>query len=119
MPNTVSDVMTRRPKAVRRSATLAEAALTMLDQRVQELPVVDDDERLLGMVTAHDLFSISGDTVENGIRPPRLVFSHEVSSIEAARMMRKTGSQRAVVVEGDRLVGVLTFEDALVDYGDG
>jgi Mg/Co/Ni transporter MgtE len=91
----------------------------MLEQHVRELPVVDDDDRLLGVVTADDLFSIQGDTVESGIRPPRLVLSHEVSSQEAARMMRKTGSQRAVVVEGDRLVGVLTFGDALVDYGDG
>jgi hypothetical protein len=33
-------------------------------------------------------------------------------------MMPKTGSLRAAVVEGDRLVGVLTFENAVVDYED-
>nr|BFD86958.1 hypothetical protein StreXyl84_63590 [Streptomyces sp. Xyl84] len=35
--------------------TVVEAARTMVEHRVNQLPVLDEDDRLVGVVTRHDL----------------------------------------------------------------
>ncbi|MFE8993033.1 CBS domain-containing protein [Streptomyces collinus] len=39
-------------------ATVAEAARVMARHRVERLPVVDDEERLVGIVTRRDLLQV-------------------------------------------------------------
>jgi CBS domain-containing protein len=51
----VQDVMTANPITIRPDAPLADAAHLMLDKRVNRLPVVDDHQRLVGILTRHDL----------------------------------------------------------------
>lgn len=103
---------------VRADCTVASAALKMLDEHVRELPVVDADCNLVGVVRVEDLFSITEPTIESAVRPARLVLPKDVSSLEAVRMMHKTGSQYAVVVEGTRLVGSIRWEDVLEKFSD-
>ena len=51
----VSDVMTRDPKVVRRGELASAAAHVMEEYGVMALPVVDGDHRLQGVVHLHDL----------------------------------------------------------------
>lgn len=51
----VQDVMTAHPITVRPDALLADAAHLMLDKRVNRLPVVDEQQKLVGIITRHDL----------------------------------------------------------------
>jgi CBS domain-containing protein len=48
------DVMTIGAATVRPDATLAEAAQLLIEHRISGLPVVDQDGRLIGLVTEHD-----------------------------------------------------------------
>jgi CBS domain-containing protein len=48
------DVMTIGAATVRPDATLAEAAQLLIENRISGLPVVDQDGRLIGLVTEHD-----------------------------------------------------------------
>ncbi len=50
-----SDVMTRRVVCVHPATTVEDAAKLMIRHRVSGLPVVDGDERLVGIVTESDL----------------------------------------------------------------
>ncbi len=50
--------MTHHPKTISVEATLAEAARMMLEHRVSGLPVVDDDFRVVGIITESDIFSM-------------------------------------------------------------
>jgi CBS domain-containing protein len=52
---TVKDAMTRNPITIDPDAPLATAMATMTERQVRHLPVVDDQERLVGMITDRDL----------------------------------------------------------------
>lgn len=52
----VCEVMTSKPMVVMTQSSLREAALLMLDNKIGGLPVVDDTQSLVGMVTESDLF---------------------------------------------------------------
>ncbi len=55
---TIDKIMTHHPKTIAVEATLAEAARMMLEHRVSGLPVVDDDFRVVGIITESDIFSM-------------------------------------------------------------
>lgn len=51
----VADVMTRNPKRVRGDALASEAMAVMKQFRIDELPVVDADDRPIGLIDVQDL----------------------------------------------------------------
>src|SRR3972149_292225 len=53
----IHQIMTRKPVTVGPAPTVAPAAELMLSQRVSCLPVVEEDGRLLGIVTVRDLLT--------------------------------------------------------------
>lgn len=53
----VSDVMTRSPKRVSADARVTDALQIMRKHSIDELPVVDADNRLVGMIDIQDLLS--------------------------------------------------------------
>jgi len=52
---TAGDLMHREPVAVRPDTPLEQAARTMEIHRLKVLPVLDDDDRLVGILTIDDL----------------------------------------------------------------
>jgi CBS domain-containing protein len=63
-----SDVMTRTILSVRPDATVAYAIRTMLDRRISGLPVIDENGRLVGILTEGDLIR-RGETGTERRRP--------------------------------------------------
>lgn len=51
----VAEVMTRNPKRVRGDALASEAMAVMKQFRIDELPVVDNDDRPIGLIDVQDL----------------------------------------------------------------
>ena len=54
----VTEVMTRHPMTIRQSASIGEAARTMLDNKFSGLPVVDESAHLVGIITESDIFRL-------------------------------------------------------------
>jgi acetoin utilization protein AcuB len=54
----VETIMTRNPTTISPDATLGEAARTMLEHRISGIPVVDADQRVIGIITESDIFSM-------------------------------------------------------------
>jgi acetoin utilization protein AcuB len=55
---TIDQIMTKNPVTIGADATLAEAARLMLEHRVSGLPVVDAEQRVIGIITESDIFSM-------------------------------------------------------------
>ncbi|MHB9864165.1 CBS domain-containing protein [Streptomyces sp. YIM S03343] len=55
---TAGDLMTSPALTIRANATLAQAARTMARAKVKRLPVVDEEDRLLGIVSRVDLLKV-------------------------------------------------------------
>lgn len=55
---TAGQLMSVPPVTVHADVTIAEAARTMARSRVERLPVVDDEDRVVGIVTRRDLIQV-------------------------------------------------------------
>ena len=60
----IAEVMTRGPVVVAVGATIAEAVEALRSRKLSELPVVDRDARLVGMVDVTDLIGLGPDELE-------------------------------------------------------
>lgn len=54
----VETIMTRNPTTISPDATLGEAARVMLEHRISGIPVVDADQRVIGIITESDIFTM-------------------------------------------------------------
>ncbi len=54
----IESIMTKDPVTVREDATLGEVARIMLDKKIGGLPVVNDVDQLIGIVTESDIFRL-------------------------------------------------------------
>ena len=61
----VADVMTRNPKRVRGDSLASEAMAVMKQHRIDELPVVDADDRPVGLIDVQDLVVLKMLDVED------------------------------------------------------
>jgi CBS-domain-containing membrane protein len=67
----VSEVMTERVHTIRPNATISEAARVMSKRSIKRLPVVDDEGKLLGVISRADIvnaFTKPDEVIEDEIR---------------------------------------------------
>lgn len=58
MDQPITGVMTRTPRTVRHTAAVRDAVQLVREIRVDELPVVDDDDRPVGLIDVQDLIAM-------------------------------------------------------------
>jgi len=54
----IEEIMTLDPISISQDATIGKAARLMLDYKISGLPVVDEQRRLVGIITESDIFRI-------------------------------------------------------------
>lgn len=114
----LSDVP-KRDIRVRLGTPIPQAVEVMRTNGLFGMPVVDDDDKFLGVVYIDDLdraVSSGDNTIDRWVR--RGVPSVYVSStaMEAWEVMSKNLTRWAPVVAKDKLVGIVTMEDILQAY---
>jgi len=121
----VRDLMTTDVVAVAPSTTVRDAARMMFRYRVSGLPVVDPDDHLLGIITEGDFLAMEVERADTGAAAELVeqVMSHSVLTvgpdleiIEAARFMHTNDVKRVVVVEDERMVGVISRFDVVAGF---
>jgi CBS domain-containing protein len=142
---TVGDVMTRSVVTVRSWTPLKEVAQILIERRISGLPVVDDDGKLLGVVSEGDflmkeqgaeaihhrplsrifgesrtsrsrLAKIGALTAGQAMTSPALTIASGRHISEAAALMTARGVNRLPVVDDGRLVGIVTRADLVRAY---
>lgn len=68
MPKTVADLMTREPLTARPEMSLKEVIKILADRRISGLPVVDEHDLLIGIISETDLM-----WRETGVTPPAYI----------------------------------------------
>ncbi|MFG0275368.1 MAG: CBS domain-containing protein [Phycisphaerales bacterium] len=103
---------------VRENDEVDLAASIMEWERVRHIPVEDDEQRLVGVVSfrrmLRALIERRGDApvlVRDVMAPDPVTCSAETSTLEAIRLMRERGVSCLPVVEAGRLVGIVTETD--------
>ena len=119
MARLIQDVMTRNPKVLPPSATIMEAAQTMRDSQIGDVLIVDEGNRVRGILTDRDLVVralANGSDPTN--TPVEAICSRDVTALkptqttdDAVRAMREKAIRRLPVVDGDGLVGIVSLGD--------
>jgi CBS domain-containing protein len=120
MGTKIAEVMTQRPRAVTAQMTVREAARLMDEEDVGSLPVVDEGERLIGIVTDRDVaVRVVGRGLDADDTPVVEVATRDVVAVtpdhdldDALRVMAKEQVRRVpVVMNENQLVGMLAQAD--------
>lgn len=97
----VREIMTKEPITIRDDDTVEEAAVVMLRRRISCLPVVDEKERLVGIITNTDIFKVLVSLT--GIFRGGIQFAFELedrsgSIKEVADVIREYGGRMAAIL---------------------
>jgi CBS domain-containing protein len=113
----VEDIMSRDVLTLSADMNLGEAVALLSDRQITGAPVCASDGRVIGVLSTSDLVEAWGaasSSLVGGVMTPNVLFVRAADAIhEAAETMAFEGVHRLVVLEGDRLVGVVTSMDVL------
>ena len=111
----VSDVMVPRVFVVMPDDKVAYVREVMVGQKIHAVPVFNEEDRPLGIVTAADLIDAPHDDMEVADIMTREVVTvaQEDSVAEAARLMRSKRLHHLLVTSQDEIVGILSSFDLL------
>lgn len=114
---TVREVLRRAPVWVNPDHTVESAIVLMRGHNIGGLPVMEGG-RLAGMISYPDLLGADpARQVADVMTDTGESISPDASIREAAEQMARTGAGRLAVIEGERLVGVITDGDLLPEVG--
>jgi CBS domain-containing protein len=139
MSSTVKDVMSTHVIAVRQNAPYKEMAAMLHKQRVSAFPVLDDDNKVVGVVSEADLLTkealegtvprtllsrqervrkqVNALTAADLMTKPAVTIGPDASVTHAARLMfDKRVKRLPVISDNGRLIGILTRSDVLSVY---
>lgn len=120
------DLMTENPRTISQGASVADAIEVLEQLDIRHLPVVDDDDNLVGMLSDRDLRPLLGERdEEDPVRRARTLVSDlmtsgvvsvttdaEVSEIIELVLDNKIGAVPVVDGEG-HVVGIVSYVDIL------
>ncbi|MCX4799113.1 MULTISPECIES: CBS domain-containing protein [unclassified Streptomyces] len=133
----VGDLMTDEVVSVVPVTSFKEVAKLLAQHNISGLPVLDDEDRVVGIVSESDLLNrqaarhlVTGDfpdaavgtavssgaefTAAEVMSTPAVTVHADETAPDAARLMMRSGVERLPVVDDeDRLVGIVTRRDLL------
>lgn len=134
----VRDYMTPKPVCVSPDTSIKHAIQLMLDHNVSGLPVIGDDDQVIGMLTESDLLSRSvfiaglqspprdpdnaffenyvrthGTTVGDCMTTGIISVSPQQSLADVAALARSHGIKRLPVLQSGKLIGIISRRDIL------
>jgi CBS domain-containing protein len=125
------DIMTSPVITVRPGTTVQDAAALLASRGFTALPVVDDDERLIGIVTEADLVrdrfprdprslihggpqaevAAAAETVDEVMTSPVTAMGSGTDVAVLTSALLDAGQRAMPIVDGSRLVGIVTRRD--------
>ena len=103
------------PVTIKRGRTVGDALNLMSEYHIGGIPVVDDDNKLLGIVTNRDLrFEQNiNRKIDEVMTSENLVTTHQQTDLAAAaKILQENKIEKLPVVDKDgRLVGLITYKD--------
>ena len=108
----VNERMTITPTVVTADTTVRQALAILEEQRIRHLPIVDEGEMLIGIVSEKDLLRAEGSALVEDVMSRDVVTVTEYTPLEeAARMMADCRISSLPVMRNGKLVGIITETD--------
>lgn len=123
---TVKDFMNKEPSSIHGDHTVRHAARIMKDRNCGVLPVVNDEDIIIGMVTDRDLVlrvlaagkepvkTLVGEIMTKAVH----CCSEDASPEYAADLMLAYKVGRLIVTKGEKVVGIISLAELVRNIGD-
>lgn len=119
-PSVVKNVMTKQVISIDVNSPVREAAKIMSKKRIGAI-VVTENEKPVGIATERDILErvVAKALDPNEVRmrevmsKPLITVNSTIPIINAVRVMQRNRVRRLLVMEGDKLVGIVTQRDLL------
>lgn len=115
----IRDVMSTELVSVTPTTTIAEAATVMGTRKVGAALVIDRD-RLAGIFTERDIlralasqFDAAGHAVSGWMTPDPQTLTSDADVAEARALMLERGFRHVPIVDGGRVVGIVSLRDVM------
>lgn len=124
----VSDIMTSQPYTLTTDAMIGDAIELMADKHIRHIPIVNETDELIGIVTHRDLLAATGNKldaekmseniltnkpVSEIMTSPVLTTLEKTELISAAKLLEQHTFDALPVVNGKKVVGIITDSDFL------
>ena len=114
----VRDVMTSDVVWVSPSARVKTAVILMKGHNIGALPVVHANDAVVGLVTLHSLLGESQEaSVMDVMGREYMMCDPDMSVYDAAETMNRNQASHLLVMENDRLVGIVSQSDLISELG--
>ncbi len=118
----VSDFMDHDPHAIKASTSIKDAVSLMLKEKIIGLPVVDDNNKLVGYVSEQDcvkdmlndaFYSEEPGAVATVMKTEVISVAPDTSIVELAQTIMTNRPKNYPVVQTGKLVGLISRSDVL------
>ncbi|MFC1907572.1 HPP family protein [Chloroflexota bacterium] len=119
LKRTAKDIMTQTVITAKEDMILTDVIKLLLRWHISGIPVVDDDNNLLGIITEHDVvnFTLSGNAADTKARE---VMTKRVETctpdtlfVEIVNNFASKQIRRIPVVENGKVVGIVSRRDII------
>lgn len=116
---TARTIMNPNPVTIGPEATLIEAIQLLIDRKISGLPVIDEARRLVGMISEKDTMRLFYDDpgehsfVRDLMVTDLRAFQADDELSEVCDCLMANTFRRVPILEGDRLVGLISRADLM------
>jgi len=106
-----SEIMTTNVMTLSPDVLIENAAREMFENSISGMPVVDDEGRLVGVVSEYDIIAKQGKTVGDIMTSDIVTVGEETDPETIARMLTEQRIRRIPVVREGKVVGIISRSD--------
>lgn len=114
---TITEVMRPRPIVIHREDSVHRALELLIDNNISGLPVVDDDGRLVGVLSEKDLLKVfyepDSHTVASVMTSDPISFSSDAPLVDVIDCLMANDFRRVFVHDQKKLVGLISRADLM------
>jgi len=120
MKNTIQSIMSTNLITVREETPIYEAMHLLQKHRISGMPVVDDENHVVGILTEKDVLEVLMDTkiggkdaVKHYMTRKVISFTEADSPIDICEFFIKNSIRRVPIVKDGKLIGVVSRRDII------
>jgi len=117
---TPADIMTKDVISVKATTPIFDAMELMAQHDISGLPVVDDQDNLIGILSEKDVICLLGapendeeKAVDDFMTQPALFFDVEESLLDVCDFLKKNVFRRVPITSKGKLVGIISIRDVI------
>ena len=116
----IKSIMTTNVITVKPDTLIFDAMQLLVKHKISGLPVVDDEMRLVGILTEKDVLQLLvnedityKDTVMHYMTKKVVSFSENDSAIQVCQFLQKSHIRRVPIVKDGKLIGIVSRRDII------